>query len=96
MFKNAIEKLLSGKMVHIRPRGWSMYPIVKNKEQVILAPIKKNTKLHKGDVVLARVHGNVYLHKISAIEGNRYQISNNRGLVNGWTTRDKVYGIKVG
>lgn len=29
----------------------------------------------------------------TAIEGDRYQISNNHGHINGWTTRTKIYGI---
>ena len=43
----------------------------------------------------SRVAGTTYLHLVSAVDAGtgRVQISNNRGRVNGWTSRDKVYGI---
>lgn len=46
--------------------------------------------LKKGQIVLARVSGRLYLHLISALEGERVQISNNKGHVNGWTPRSQV------
>jgi hypothetical protein len=36
-------------------------------------------------VVLCKVHGTYYLHLITAKDGQRFQISNNKGHVNGWT-----------
>jgi hypothetical protein len=55
----------------------------------------ETTRLEVGDIVLARVSGHVYLHLVSALEpgAGRVQIANNRGRVNGWTSRAKVYGI---
>jgi SOS-response transcriptional repressor LexA len=41
--------------------------------------------LEVGDVVLCKVHGTYYLHLITAKDGQRFQISNNKGHVNGWT-----------
>lgn len=36
------------------------------------------------------------LHKVSAIDNDgRYQISDNHGYVNGWCTRQNVFGILV-
>jgi len=46
-----------------------------------------------GDIVLARVKGNIYLHLIKAVQGGRYQIGNNRGGINGWTRT--IYGKAV-
>jgi hypothetical protein len=48
-----------------------------------VAPIDLST-LSVGDIVLCKVRGNEYLHIVKAINGPRYQIGNNRGLVNGW------------
>jgi hypothetical protein len=42
--------------------------------------------------VLCRVNGNQYLHLVKAIQGERYQIGNNRGGINGWITRRQLYG----
>jgi hypothetical protein len=45
-----------------------------------------------GDIVLCKVHGNEYLHIVKAIQGGRYQIGNNRGLINGWIGASGIYG----
>ena len=42
-----------------------------------------------------RVKGNVYLHLIKAIDGERFQIGNNRGGINGWVGATAIYGIAV-
>lgn len=34
--------------------------------------------------MLCKVHGNEYPHIVKAINGARFQIGNNRGLMNGW------------
>lgn len=48
--------------------------------------------LRRGEIVLVKVRGNIYLHLISALDKERVQISNNHGHVNGWTARENVYG----
>ena len=45
-----------------------------------------------GDIVLCRVSGSQYLHLIKAIQGERFQIGNNRGGINGWITRRQIFG----
>jgi hypothetical protein len=49
-------------------------------------------ELKVGDVVLCKVNGQQYLHLIKAVQGGRYQIGNNRGRVNGWVSRNSIYG----
>ena len=55
--------------------------------------------LKKGDIVLCRVNGNDYLHLIKGMRNSRskyhvqYQIGNNRGGINGWTSSDNIFGI---
>jgi len=73
-----------------------MVPLIRSRQLVAVAPVD-STKLEVGDIVLARVAGSVYLHLVSALDQTkeRVQISNNRGRVNGWTGRDRVYGICV-
>jgi hypothetical protein len=48
--------------------------------------------LRRGDIVLVKVKGTVYLHQITALEKDRVQIGNNHGRINGWTPRANVYG----
>jgi hypothetical protein len=46
-----------------------------------------------GDVVLCKVNGYQYLHLVKAVSSERFQIGNNRGKINGWTSRRSIFGI---
>lgn len=71
-----------------------MVPLIRSGNLVEVLPITgKATTPVKGDIVLCKVSGHVYLHLVSAVKGDRFQISNNHGHVNGWTTLDKIYGV---
>ena len=50
-------------------------------------------RLAVGDIVLCKVRGREYLHILKAIQGPRYQIGNNRGLINGWVGRNAIFGL---
>ena len=78
-----IEKLKSGKTCLVQGFGQSMTPILKSGQVCKVVPITEDMLLKKNDIVLCKVKGHIYLHKISAISGNRYQISNNHKDVNG-------------
>lgn len=84
--------LAQGQFIEFRPRGHSMNPTIRSGQLVRLEPSVR-ADLKVDDVVLARVSGQLYLHRISAMTQDRVQISNARGQVNGWTTKDRVYGI---
>jgi hypothetical protein len=45
-----------------------------------------------GDIVLCKVNGREYLHLVKAIQGNRFQIGNNRGRINGWVSAAAIFG----
>ena len=51
-----------------------------------------SSALAVGDIVLCKVRGNEYLHIVKAINGGRFQIGNNRGLVNGWIGANGIFG----
>lgn len=85
----AIDSLRARRETSVCPRGRSMEPRVRSGEIVHLRPV--TSPLKKGDVVLAKVNGRIYLHLVSAVEGQRVQISNNRGRVNGWAS--EIYGV---
>ncbi len=59
-----------------------------------LAPLGEH-EIAVGDIVLCRVKGNQYLHLVKAIQGQRFQIGNNRGGINGWITRRQIFGRLV-
>jgi hypothetical protein len=64
---------------------------VNNKQLVTVALVGAAT-LSPDDIVLCRVRGEEYLHLIKAMQGDRYQIGNNRGGVNGWTGHAQIFG----
>jgi len=88
-YPHIIERLAQGEHVTIHPSGNSMTPRIKSKQEITLIPIDR---VQVGDVVLAKVTGKFFIHLITAIDGDRVQISNNHGHVNGWTYRNKVFG----
>lgn len=92
----AIAELRQGREATIRPRGSSMLPLIRSGEDVRLEPIAPDEEVDVGDIVLVRVGGRVYLHLVRAKEGDRLQIANNRGHVNGWVGRRALYGRRVG
>ena len=65
---------------------------IKSGELVTVEPIG-DRKLKKGDIVLCKVNSAQYLHLIKAIQGDRYQIGNNIGRINGWIGISAIYGI---
>lgn len=92
-----ISKLKLGDTVKFRPKGNSMTGKVNSGQLCTVEPITDYTLLKKGDVVLCKVSGNQYLHLINAIQGERIQIANNHGFINGWTHQKNIFGklIKV-
>jgi hypothetical protein len=65
---------------------------IESGQLVTVEPIG-NRQLMKGDIVLCKVNGSQYLHLIKAIQGERYQIGNNIGRINGWIGIGSIYGI---
>lgn len=95
MNKHFADKLTNGETVQCRPRGNSMTPKLKSGQLITISPDIND--LHKGDVVFCKVLGKYFVHLLSAIQGERFQISNNHGHVNGWVGKSGVFGkvIKV-
>ena len=86
-----IELLMEGESVSFRPRGSSMSGKIESGQLCIVIPAVID-ELEVGDIVLCRVRGNEYLHLIKAIQGNRFQIGNNRGHINGWIGPHGIFG----
>jgi len=87
-----IAKLQKGEVVQFRPHGHSMTGKIESGQLVTIEPLLMATTLEPGDIVLCKVKGNEYVHLISAVRDRQYQISNNRGHVNGWVTRGAIFG----
>jgi hypothetical protein len=86
-----IERLKRGETVSFRPRGTSMAGKVESGQLCTVAPADPAT-LAVGDIVLCKVRGREYLHLIRAVRGERFQIGNNRGHVNGWVGAAAIFG----
>jgi len=86
-----IEKLKAGETVSFRPRGNSMGGKIESGQLCTVQPVDAST-LRVGDIVLCKVNGREYLHLIKAIQGERFQIGNNRGRINGWVTAGAIFG----
>lgn len=87
-----IAELEAGRSVSFRPRGSSMVPLIESGQLCTVDPLAGRSPA-KGDVVLCRVNGAQYLHKVTGVRRGQVQISNNRGHVNGWCSIASVYGI---
>ena len=91
-----IAKLQKGETVSFRPRGHSMSGKIESGQLCTVAPVDPAT-VKVGDFVLCKVRGREYLHLVKAIQGQRFQIGNNRGHINGWVTAGSIFGrcVKV-
>lgn len=90
-----IQKLKNGETVSFRPRGSSMKGKIESGQLCTVEPIQDFATLQKDDIVLCKVNGREYIHLIKAVQGSRFQIGNNRGLINGWIGTNSIYGICV-
>ncbi|MGN6151093.1 MAG: hypothetical protein ACTHOH_03670 [Lysobacteraceae bacterium] len=87
-----IERLKQGETVTFRPRGGSMTGRIESGQRCTVEPVADAASLRIDDIVLCRVHGAEYLHLITAIDGMRFQIGNNKGYVNGWIGPNGIFG----
>lgn len=91
-----IEKLQQGETVKFRPHGNSMTPKIRSGQLCTVEPLGDRPP-EKGEAVLCRVGRSEYLHLIHAVQGDRFQIGNNHGRINGWVGLQSIFGrlIKV-
>jgi hypothetical protein len=95
-----IAKLRTGETVSFRPTGNSMRPRVESGQLCTVRPVSATGEVRigdivVGDIVLCRVRGREYLHVVKAIQEDRFQIGNNRGGINGWTSGRNIFGLLV-
>ena len=70
-----------------------MKPLIESGDLVVIEPSDADS-VKVGDIVLCKVRGNHYLHKILAKKSDgKLQIGNNRGYINGWTKQ--IFGKLV-
>lgn len=75
-----------------RPHGNSMRHRIESGQLVTVVPFTGQATV--GDVVLCKVEGRQWLHLVTAVGSDgRFQISNNKGHVNGWCAPSAVFGV---
>jgi hypothetical protein len=91
-----IEQLRQGRAVTFRPRGKSMEGKIEDGQLISVHPLDKTIPA-VGNIVLCTVGRNQYLHLITAISpgGRSFQISNNKGYVNGWIGISDIHGVYI-
>lgn len=80
-----IVKLKAGETIIIKESGNSMSPLIKSRQPVKVCQVPLDT-LKVGDVVYCKVKGRYFLHRISRIVNGRFEISNNKGYINGFAS----------
>jgi hypothetical protein len=86
-----LEQLRNGEAVRFRPHGHSMQGKIESGQLCTVEPVTPED-LRVGDIVLCKVNGREYLHLVKAIQGERFQIGNNRGRINGWIGPSGIVG----
>ena len=90
-----VARLQAGETIAIRPRRNSMTPKIRSGQLCTIEPVRPEA-VEVGDAVLVELPGRRrYLHLVKAATRDRVLIGNNHGRVNGWASRDKVYGRLV-
>lgn len=88
-----IERLRAGETIKdYKEGGNSMIPLIYSRQPVTISPVNVDL-LEKEDIVFCKVNGKFYTHKVTAIQGDQVQIGNNKGHINGWTSKDNIFGI---
>jgi hypothetical protein len=74
-----------------------MSPRIESGQLCTVEPVAPES-ISDGDIVLCKVRGAEYLHFVKAIQGQRFQIGNNRGGINGWIGPSSIFGklVKLG
>lgn len=88
-----VEKLRSGiPILRYSEGGNSMVPLIHSREPVDIYPVDVE-KVEKGDILFCKVNGRFFLHKVTALKDGMVQIGNNHGYINGWTSKNNIFGI---
>lgn len=88
---NYIQTLKNGETVQFRPVGRSMSMHIQSGQLVQVSPVSRDIK--EGDIVLCKVGRAQYLHFVKKIKNEKYQIGNAKGYINGWISKEDIYGV---
>lgn len=89
------EELKKNNAIKIKPRGYSMYPvIVPGRDEVIIEPVSQNEKYKRGDVILYRREGDILvLHRICKVKSDGiYCVGDNQEEIEGPILQKQIKG----
>ncbi len=90
-----VKLLKEGQTVKFRGHGNSMQGRIESGQLITVEPIG-DREIRVGDILLCKVDGRLWVHLCTAIGSDgRYQISNNKGHVNGWCKPNNAFGIVI-
>lgn len=91
-----IEKILQqGNAIRIKPKGYSMYPmLIPHRDEVIIEPVENSSLLKRGDVVLYRRDESILvLHRIWKVKPDGfYLVGDNQEEIEGPVRADRIKG----
>lgn len=94
----SLSLLAEGKSLRIKPAGYSMFPAIRPGNIVIIAPVKNQSNLTPGDIIVFRRDSDFVLHRLTDI---RYQKEIAFYITRGDSsidedkpiTADKIFGV---
>jgi hypothetical protein len=92
VMRKVARRLAEGERDWFTAVGGSMRPAVRMVQRVALRPVVAGEPL-AGRVALVEVGGRLWLHRVTAEEPGRVHVAGDNGMVNGWTSRDFVFGV---
>ena len=95
--QNVEELINEGKAVQIKPRGYSMYPLIVPGRDAVIVQKEDLSKLKRGDVALYRRDGSILvIHRICRIsEKGYYMVGDNQTEIEGPLRPDQIRGKMV-
>lgn len=70
VLKQVADRVAAGETVSLRPTGNSMVPLIRSRDEVVVAPVDPDL-VEVGDIVLTRVAGNIYVHLVKSVDKQR-------------------------
>ena len=94
----SLSLLAEGKSLRIKPAGYSMFPAIRPDDIVIIAPVKNQSNLTPGDIIVFRRDSDFVLHRLTDIrhhEKNAFYITRGDSSIDEDKpiTADKIIGV---
>jgi signal peptidase I len=70
----SLNLLAEGKLLRIKPAGYSMFPAIRPGDVVIIAPVKNRSNLTPGDIVVFKRDSDFVLHRLTDIRNHEENI----------------------